>query len=117
METTQNRPIYKAAAIISYIIGFIYLKYMCFGDSFCRSDFFRMHFGLRILIFAVIFVICTELFAHKLGITYKALSEKNNSKVEPFIYMICIALQSISLAVWHYHDDWEFIQLLFWQQY
>ena len=114
MEVKKNKVVFRWAAIISYVVGFIYIKYMAWSAGICDNDFWQGKYGLRMLIFAVIFIVCTELFANLTGVTYQSIKEKKNSVIEPIIYIACILLQSIGLAFWNFHDDWEAAQLFFW---
>ncbi|WP_029231516.1 DUF4153 domain-containing protein [Butyrivibrio sp. VCB2006] len=114
MEIKEKKAVFRWAAIISYVIGFIYIKYMAWGAGVCDVPFLQNRYGIRMLGFAVIFLICTEIFANKVGVTYQSIAEKKNSMYEPIIFVGCIILQSIGLALWNFHDDWEFYQIFLW---
>ena len=109
MEKVQNKAVYKWAAVISYIVAFIYVKYGIENTGFIS------HFPyLGRLIFAVFFVVCTELFANKLGVTLEDLKKRGHSIIEPIIYIICIGLQSLAYALWGVHEDWDIYQFFMW---
>lgn len=109
MKTISTSNVFKIAAIISYIIGYIYLKFVL-----CQ-DFFGVYGqSVWMLIFAVLFILWTESFAYLLGNTYQKLKENGKSVVEPIIFMICVLLQSIAACVYGLHRDWDIYQLLIW---
>lgn len=114
MEIKGNRAVFRWAAIISYVVGFIYVKYMAWGGGMLDNKFWRGHYGLRMCIFGVLFMLCVELFAYKAGVTYQSLADKKSSRVEPLIFLGCVLLQSVGLAVWNFHEDWELAQIFFW---
>ena len=109
MEKVQNKAVYKWAAVISYIVGFIYIKYGIENTGFIKDFPFLGRF-----IFAVVFVVCTEFFANKVGVTYSELKQRRNSWIEPIIYAACIFLQSIAYVAYGNHEDWGVYQFLMW---
>lgn len=109
MRTLSTSKIYKISAIISYIIGYIYLKYVMW-----TSVFGSYHQKAWMLVFPILFIAWTEGFAYLLGNTYQKLKEQGKTIVEPIILIICILLQSVSITVWGLHNDWELYQVAIW---
>lgn len=107
--SAAQKDIFKWAAVISYIIGFIYVKYGIENSGII----FRFPYLGR-LIFAIAFIAGTEVFASKIGLTYGSLKEKKKTIIEPVIYAMCIVLQSIAYALWGTHEDWSFYQFVLW---
>jgi len=109
MRTLSASKVYKIAAIIGYVIGYIYLKYVL-----C-SDLFGIFPGsIWILAFSVLFIVWTEGFAYLTGNTYKKLYENGKSYAEPVIFIVCILLQAIAITAWGLHEDWEIYQVPIW---
>ena len=100
MNTLSMSRIYKLSAIISYIIGYIYIKYVVFANEF------GMYRSAWIVAFAVIFILWTEAFACLTGNTYEKLKEQGNTIAEPIILIVCILFQSIAISIWTLHYDW-----------
>ena len=44
MEIKGNRAVFRWAAIISYVVGFIYVKYMAWGGGMLDNKFWRGHY-------------------------------------------------------------------------
>ena len=108
MNTLSTSRIYKISAIISYIIGYIYIKYVV-----CISEF-GIYRSAWIVAFAVVFILWTEAFAYLTGNTYKKIKEQGNAIAEPIILIACILFQSIAISIWTLHHDWELYQILIW---
>ena len=100
-----NKNIFRIAAVISYIIGFFYFKYV-FGTIGWDPTVFTNNKGLPYLIFGIVFVIGCEAFAHFTGTTYEYLREKNRSVMEAVIFMVCVLVQSVALCLWGFREDW-----------
>ena len=109
MDGIQKKNIYRWAAVISYIVGFIYVKYAMENAGIIS----RFPYMGR-LVFAVVFIVCTELFAAGLDVTYNSLKKQGRAFIEPVIYMVCIILQSLAFVFWNNHEDWEIYQFLIW---
>lgn len=107
--SNAQKDVFKWAAVISYIVGFIYVKYGIENSGIVSGFPY-----LGRLIFAIVFVACTEVFAYKIGVTYESLKEKKKSFIEPAIYAMCIVLQSLAYTLWGTHEDWAFYQFVLW---
>lgn len=103
MEKSKEISIYRWGAVCSIIVGYIYLRGAILNFSI-EEGFPR--FGR--LLFAVLFIAGTEIFARLLGVTYDEIKKRNNSVVEPVIYLICILVQSLAYVIWPESSAWSF---------
>lgn len=107
---TQQRPyipnknVFRIAALLSYIIGYIYIRFVCAPLSW-DYDIEKHIVGLPFLIFGLIFILGCELFAHFTGCTYEDLRKRGCSTVEAAIFAVCVVLQSIALFLWGFRSD------------
>lgn len=109
MKTLSESNIYKISAIISYIIGYIYIKYVVVIDVFGAYEH-----SFWMIAFSILFILWTEGFAYLLGNTYEKLKETGKSVIEPIILIVCILLQAVAISVWKLHEDWQLYQVFIW---
>lgn len=99
-----NKNIFRIAALVSYLVGFFYYKFV-FGTSPADSEMFKNHVGLPYFIFGLLFVAGCEAFAHFTQNSYEDIRKRNSSALEGVIFMVCVLLQSFALALWGYRED------------
>lgn len=99
-----NKNIFRIAAVVSYLIGFFYYKYV-FGIAPKDSVLFRDHVGIPYFIFGILFIAGCEAFAHFTGSSYEDIRKRNGSVLEGVIFMVCVLLQSFALLLWGYRTD------------
>ena len=99
-----NKNVFRIAAVVSYIIGFFYWKYV-FGTAPTNYKLFENNVGLPYFIFGIAFVVGCEAFAHFTGSSFAELKKKNSSVLEGVIFMVCVLLQSVALLLWGYRED------------
>lgn len=114
MKTLSEAKIYKIFAIISFVIGYFYLKYVLINDFFEGNYIGHEYIKWHVPFFAVLFIAFTEGLAYLMGKTYAKLKEAGKSVIEPAILMGCIIIQSIAACIYGLHDDWWFYQFCIW---
>ncbi len=110
----ENYKYYLITTVISYIFSYIYVKWLIGIDTVNDSFPFRQ---ISLLIFAILFIVATEILTLGTGLSYKNLIAKGQkqSAIESVVIMLCYIIQSIAIWAWDFHGyDWGFYQILLW---
>ena len=114
MEKISEAKVYKFFAVISFVIGYFYLKHVLINDFFEGNYIGHEYIKWHVPFFAVLFIAFTEGFAYLMGNTYAKLKEAGRSVIEPAILIGCIIIQSVAACIYGLHDDWWFYQFCIW---
>ncbi|WP_026653238.1 DUF4153 domain-containing protein [Butyrivibrio proteoclasticus] len=112
MEETRNKKVFVWAAIASYFVGYFYIKEIAF-----ENGIFHGVTNLGRLVFVVLFLGLVEVFAQKMGVTYKSLRERKVSIVEPAIFLLCCILQTVGIFIrgaFYRDDSLTFLVIMMW---
>ena len=78
MEKISEAKVYKFFAVVSFVIGYFYLKHVLINDflegNYIGHEYIKWH----VPFFAVLFIAFTEGFAYLMGNTYAKFKETGN---------------------------------------
>ena len=100
--------VFRIAALASYVIGYLYIRYVVLETTGYNGTFWPLLFGM-ILIAAV------EAFCIFLGRPLSSLRSMGQSPEEAVFFAACALAQSLAIAILGLHSDtFELVQIFFW---
>lgn len=104
LTNEKNIRLFRIAAVISYGIGYIYVKNFWDGPNWVSGFLF----------FTILFIICTECFAYFSGRTFSSLRSAGVTAWEGIFFAACALAQAAAWNVYGLHQDMEAAQFFMW---
>lgn len=107
--TMKNQTfVYRIAALISYPVGYFYVRYVLFGIT-------GTHEQIWPLLFSILLITCVEVFCCATGKSRSVLASCGQSAGESVFFAACSLVQSIAYTVFGLRGDtFSVVQVFFW---
>lgn len=100
--------VYRIAALVSYPVGYFYVRYVLFGIT-------GTHEQIWPLLFSILLITCVEVFCCATGKSRSVLASCGQSAGESVFFAACALVQSIAYAVFGLRGDtFSVVQVFFW---